>query len=62
LKHYLAQIEQADPQSDSYTVWTQPQMVRALTLNNGWLGSKQQYSYGSQGIGEIETIMHYLNS
>jgi hypothetical protein len=37
-------------------------MVRALTLNNGWISRKQQYSYGSQGIGEIETIMQYLNA
>ncbi len=62
LKHYLAQIGQADPQIDNYTVWTQPQMVRALTLNNGWISGKQQYSYGSQGIDEIQTIMQYLNA
>jgi uncharacterized protein (DUF362 family) len=62
LKHYLAQIGQADPQIDDYTVWTQPQMVRALALSNGWISGKQQYSYGSQGIDEIETIMHYLNA
>ncbi len=62
MKHYLAQIGQADPQIDNYTVWTQPQMVRALALNNGWISSKQQYSYGSQGIDEIETIMRYLNA
>jgi uncharacterized protein (DUF362 family) len=62
MKHYLAQIGQADPQIDNYTVWTQPQMVRALALNNGWISSKQQYSYGSQGIDEIETIMKYLNA
>ena len=41
LKHYLAQIGQADPQIGNYTVWTQPQMIRALTLNNGWISSKQ---------------------
>jgi uncharacterized protein (DUF362 family) len=62
MKHYLGQIGQADSQIDNYTVWTQPQMVRALALNNGWISSKQQYSYGSQGIAEIETIMHYLNA
>jgi uncharacterized protein (DUF362 family) len=62
LKHYLAQIGQADPQIDNYTVWTQPQMIRALGLNNGWISSRQQYSYGSQGIDEIETIMQYLNA
>ncbi len=62
MKHYLAQIGQADPQIDNYTVWTQPQMVRALALNNGWISGKQQYSYGSQGIEEIETIMQYLNT
>ncbi len=62
IKHYLTQIGQADPQIDNYTVWTQPQMVRALTLNNGWISNKQQYSYGSQGISEIQTIMHYLNA
>ena len=62
MKHYLAQIGQADPQIDNYTVWTQPQMVRALALNNGWISSKQQYSSRSQGIDEIETIMQYLNA
>ena len=62
LKHYLAQIGQADPQIDNYTVWTQPQMIRALALNNGWISSKQQYSYASQGIDEIATIMQYLNA
>ena len=62
LKHYLAQIGQADSQIDNYTVWTQPQMMRALTLNNGWIGGRKQYSYGSQGIDEIQTIMQYLNA
>jgi uncharacterized protein (DUF362 family) len=62
MKHYLTQIGQADSQIDTYTVWTQPQMVRALTLNNGWISSKQHYSYGSQGIDEIEMIMQYLNA
>jgi hypothetical protein len=62
MKHYLAQIGQADPQIDNYTVWTQPQIVRALALNNGWVNDKRLYSYGSQGIDEIETIMHYLNA
>ena len=62
MKHYLAQIGQADSQIDNYTVWTQPQMVRALALNNGWISSRQQYSYHSRGIDEIETIMHYLNA
>jgi hypothetical protein len=37
-------------------------MVRALALNNGWISDKQQYSYGSQGIDEIQTIMQYLNA
>ena len=62
LKHYLAQIRKANPQIDNYTVWSQPQMVRAFALNSGWISSKQQYSYGSQGIAEIETIMQYLNA
>ncbi len=62
IKHYLAQIGQANPQIDNYTVWTQPQMVRALALDNGWMSSKQQYSYGSQGIDEIAKIMQHLNA
>jgi hypothetical protein len=62
MKHYLAQIGQADPQIDNYTVWTQPQMLRALALNNGWISDKRQYSYGSQGIDEIGTIMQCLNA
>jgi uncharacterized protein (DUF362 family) len=62
LKHYLAQIGQADAQIDSYTVWTQPQMVRALGLKNGWISSRQKYSYGSRGIDEIGTMMQYLNT
>jgi len=33
-----------------------------LALNNGWISSKQQYSYRSQGIEEVETIMQYLNA
>jgi len=37
-------------------------MVRALALNNGWITSKQPYSYDSQGIAEIETIMQYLDA
>ena len=42
MKHYLAQARRADTQIDNYTVWTQPQIVRALALNNGWMSSKQQ--------------------
>jgi uncharacterized protein (DUF362 family) len=62
MKHYLAQAGRADSQIDNYTVWTQPQMVRALALGNGWISSRQQYSYGSQGISEIQTIMQYLDA
>jgi uncharacterized protein (DUF362 family) len=62
MKYYLAQISQADSQIDNYTVWTQPQMVRALALNNGWINSKSQYSYGSSGISEIQSIMQYINA
>ncbi len=62
MKHYLAEANQADSAIDNYTVWTQPQMVRALALGNGWMSSKSQYSYTSQGISEIQTIMQYLNA
>ncbi len=62
LKHYLAQSGQANHQIDNYTVWSQPQMIRSVTLNNGWISSRNQYSYASQGIDEIETIMQYLNA
>jgi uncharacterized protein (DUF362 family) len=62
MKHYLAQANQADAQIDQYTVWTQPQMVRALALGNGWISSAAQYAYQSQGISEIGTIMRYLTA
>jgi uncharacterized protein (DUF362 family) len=62
MKHYLAQANQADAPIDDYTVWTQPQMVRALALGNGWISSREQYAYQSQGISEIQTIMQYLTA
>jgi uncharacterized protein (DUF362 family) len=62
MKHYLKQANQADSAIDNYTVWTQPQMVRALALGNGWMSNQAQYSYTSQGISEIQTIMQYLNA
>jgi uncharacterized protein (DUF362 family) len=62
MKYYLAQAGRADSQIDNYTVWTQPQMVRALALGNGWMSNKAQYTYTSQGISEIQTIMQYLNA
>ena len=60
MKHYLAQAKRADDQIDRYTVWTQPQMVRALALGNGWIRSRKEYSYTSRGISEIDAIMRYF--
>ena len=62
MKHYLAQANQADAQIDQYTVWTQPQMVRALALGNGWISSPALYAYQSKGISEIGTMMRYLTA
>jgi uncharacterized protein (DUF362 family) len=62
MKHYLAQAKRADRQIDDYTVWTQPQIVRALALGNGWIRGRQEYTYTSRGISEIDAIMRYLDA
>lgn len=61
LKHYLATTNTSNTQL-APSLWTQAQIVRALALGNGWISSKQQYSYQSKGISEIQTMMQYLNA
>ena len=60
LKHYLAQQNITDPLIDSATLWNQPQIVGGLAAGIG-ITSRDAYSYWSQGVDEIETIMQYLN-
>ena len=59
LKYYLAQSG-ATNAVISQSIWTQPQIIRGLTLGNGWISNKNQYSYQSSGITEIAAIMNYL--
>ncbi|MGC4067920.1 MAG: hypothetical protein QM784_25365 [Polyangiaceae bacterium] len=45
LRHYLALTGTANTQlTNPASIWNQPQILRALALNNGWITSKQQFT------------------
>jgi uncharacterized protein (DUF362 family) len=66
LRHYLALTSTANAQLTSpASIWNQPQILRALALNNGWITSKQQFTldhFQAKGVADITTMMQYLTA
>ena len=59
LKHALAEAGIANADIDDYTVWSQPQIERALALGLG-ITTPAQYQATARGIDEIDALMGYV--
>ena len=60
IKHYHSLQNINDNLINSATLWNQPQIVGALATAGLGISSREQYTYWSEGIDEIEPMMQYV--
>lgn len=61
LKHYLQLGGISNSDIDSYGVWDQPQIVRAIELGLGVAGASE-YDADAVGVSELAQLMGYVNA
>lgn len=61
LKHWLSLDGIANQQIDNYTVWSQPQIQRALAIGLG-IGAQSDYNAKASGVDEFDALMQLVNA
>lgn len=59
LKYSLSQQKIANAAIDNYTVWTQPQIQRAMQIGIG-ITSQSAYDAAASGVAEFDALMSYI--